>query len=188
MVTLALGVGLLVFLRRGAGGPLCPVGFKESSPASILAKLRGKDRSNSPSDPFGVSAYFGPNAMDPDPALRGQTRSLRERTGVDGRLERLNGSRFSLPPIPTVLPGTNTDKRYGVYRHSPNVEHSSKCRTPAFKKYFGAYPKSFVHVWFSMVYNCIHMYAKLFGQAAKYFLNVSVLHFDEGSTFAECLE
>ncbi len=35
---------------------------------------------------------------------------------------------------------------------------------------------------FSMTY-CIHTYAKVFGQAAKYFLKASVLHFDECSTY-----
>ncbi len=33
----------------------------------------------------------------------------------------------------------------GTQRHSPNVEHSSKFRTPAFKKYFAACQKSFAY-------------------------------------------
>ncbi len=46
-----------------------------------------------------------------------------------------------------------------MYRHSPNVEHSSKCRTPTFKLH--------PHV------------CKFFRTSRKIFLNVGVLHFDE---------
>ncbi len=78
-------------------------------------------------------------------------------------------------------------------RHSPNNgEHSSKSRTPVFEKYFGAYPRSFaLRVEYPTVGHRpterIHTYAKIFGQAAKYFSNAGVLGFYECSTFGECL-
>ncbi len=70
-------------------------------------------------------------------------------------------------------------------RHSPNGEHSSKSITPVFEKYFGAYryPKSFaLRVEYPTVGHRpterIHTYAKIFGQAAKYFSNAGVLGSD----------